>query len=198
MKAKKVVFILLTGLVISIIDSCCGGCDIMDNFYYSISDFSAIHIDNSGKKPVEITTADKTVLKEAYGIRLTFTSKQTDASLLPHVSLIPSAYALSCEPCDTWHAKDSVISVHITTMNDFDDRHPAGSDVSEYFRVKENNSYLTLDKYFATNYKFRSSHCVDCLLMTAPAITGEHQFQTEARLSDGRTLTSLTTPIMLN
>lgn len=200
MKTRKVLLILFAGWVISMIDSCCG-CDIDEDFYYSISDLKTINIDNSGKKPVVISSTDKTVPKEAYGIRLTFSTKEIEVSMMPHVSLIPSVYATSCDCGGEVHAKDSVLSIHITTVNDFDGRHPAGSDVSEYFRVIDSHRYLTLDAYFPRrNYHY--GYCSDqlssdCLLMTAPAITGEHQFQTEARLSDGRTLTSLTTPIML-
>ena len=84
-------------------------------------------------------------------------------------------------------------------MNDFDDQHPAGADISEYFRIKDQYNYLSLDQYLdrRNSFNWLSDICLDCLLMSAPSITGTHQFQVEAKLSDGRTMLSTTTQILL-
>jgi hypothetical protein len=188
MRAFKILIILLVTFIASIASECCN-CPEIRYYEYSFTLFAINNVDNSGENPVDVV--DQPVNRNAYGIQLRFACQEKEiVSCLPAVSFIQSAQAVCCF-CDDHHytAKDSVVALKIFTGNDFDDSHPANTDISACFSV------YSYDKYVPVNsYPFDSIHpCgyndniwITCLLMTPPIAPGEYSFRVEVLLSDGR------------
>lgn len=181
--------------------SCCD-CDepLMANFTYK--NLSIEHLDNSGTEPI---STNESVLKTAYGIRLTI--NREEIANLNHTKFLfmQSAYAISCDDCaeKKFLPKDSITSIRIITLNDFDENHPADSDISAYFKVYKFRVYSTISEHIETflnhyiNYPSQFESEDDFLLMNAPTINTQHAFKIEIHLSDGTILEQQTTPINL-
>lgn len=95
------------------------------------------------------------------------------------------------------------MSIKVYTLNDFDGTHPAGADLSGNFKVYRNYAFMTMEDYLkyadVTLYDERQLDIrIDLLLMTAPAITDQHQFKVQMALSDGRVLETETSTIELH
>ena len=172
-----------------------------DGGLYSNKSFSVSNLDNSGRNTF-ITTTDS-VLKKAYGIRLHLVREIFVTNKSPQYIFIQSAYADS--PPIYYHdylPLDSIVSMQIFTINDFDDFHPAGSEITDYFKVYQNYSFTPIKEYLNKASKIYSHLSdlqvdIDMLLMTAPIINTKHQFKIQIKLSDGRILTQETTMINL-
>ncbi|WP_276481996.1 DUF5034 domain-containing protein [Paraflavitalea pollutisoli] len=198
---KKVIFLLLFPLIAEVVVSCCG-CVGTLTFRYSNQSITVRQLDNSGTQPAE-SQAD-TVRKTAYGVRV-FLKRERLACLQKRPSLfISSAYALSCgcEPASSYLAKDSIQAIHIITTNAFDNTHPAGSDISPYFKVFHNYTLSLLSDYVKdwrpTLFEEADLQpSQDILLMTPPTLGPEHSFKVQYHLSDGRILESTTPSVKL-
>lgn len=69
-----------------------------------------------------------------YGLLIHFDTEETVFSTCESNGLISSAYACKCGP-DYFSPRDSLNSIRIFTLQYFDALHPAGSDISEYFKL---------------------------------------------------------------
>lgn len=198
---KKVIFLLLFPLVAEVVVSCCNCVEPVIQRYTNKT-ISTSNLNNSGAAP-EPTNAD-TVAKRAFGIRVLL-EREKLACLQKKPSLfIQSAYAFkcACEPALQYLPKDSIESIHIYTVNGFDNSHAAGADVSDYFKVYSDFHFRSIDNYVKNTSPtlFNDQELkprIDFLLMTPPAITGEHRFRIQIRLSDGRILQSESSTIKL-
>jgi hypothetical protein len=165
-------------------------------------------MDNSGAQAVE--TVIPHINKNAYGIRLYLTREKAVVARTKQFNsiFIQSAHATSieCPPEYIYYPRDSIVSIKIFTINDFDDKNSENSDITDYFRIA--HSYSTVKNYVAnmkfayeSNSEFDESLDkgiqIDVLLMTAPTINKIHQFKIQVELSDRRILEQLTTEIEL-
>jgi hypothetical protein len=69
-----------------------------------------------------------------YGLNIQFDTKETVYAQFAFKGLISSAYACKCGP-DYYSPRDTLKSIRIFTLKDFDASHPAGSEISEYFKL---------------------------------------------------------------
>jgi len=166
-------------------------------------------LDNSGASAAE--TDSPQINKNAYGIRLFLTRERDIIARARQINsvLIQSVHAITiyCPPKYIYTARDSIISIKIFTINDFDNQHLAGADITSYFRTPRSFStveslvadmgYTSWD-YFGDGWDYLVRKLrIDLLLMFAPTANNLHQFKVQVELSDGRILEQYTTEVEL-
>ena len=207
MKTKFLVTFLLLFPIVNLFYSCV--CDITTKYEsYSHKSLLLKSLDNSGVEIVE--TEGQQINKNAYGIRLYLTREKNVISHVKQINSIftQSAYALSydCPPEFFYSPSDSIVSIKIITINDFDEKHSGDSDITDYFRVA--HTYSTVNNFVANmgfSYGIDGEFedftgkdiKIDLLLMMAPTVNNHHQFKIQVELSDRRILEQLTTEIEL-
>lgn len=198
---KKVIFLLVFPLIAEVMISCCDCIDTVVQNYTNKS-ISVSNLDNSGKEPVAATA--NSINKNAYGIRLELTREKLACLEKRYSFFIQSTYAMSCgcPPPNQFNAKDSITAIKVITLRNFDGTHAAGSEVSNYFKIYNQFSFTSISDYLksssATLFNEKDlKPQIDFLLMTAPTVTGEHQFRIQLILSDGRILETETSTIDL-
>jgi hypothetical protein len=201
MKAKRVIFIMLFPLIADLAVSCCNCLEPVIKLY-THKTISVSNLDNSGSQPV-ISTSNS-ILKTAYGIRIQLTREKTVCNGKQPTLFIQSAYAFDCDcpPVNQLLPKDSVTSIKIFTLNDFDVTHSANADISDYFKVYQQFYFSTIKDYLknseSTLYDDTELQLtLDLLLMTAPSINTQHKFKIQITLSNGRILEQETSQIQL-
>jgi hypothetical protein len=150
-------------------------------------------LDNSGEQAVE--TESLQINKNAYGIRLSLARMINTVACSKQINSIFSqpAYALSCEcpPAYIYSARDTVVSIQIFTLNNFDNQHLKNSEITDCFRIA--HSFLRLEDHVANmryTYEYDSEEFfeekikIDLLLMTAPTINNAQQFKIKIVLSN--------------
>ena len=198
---KKVAFLLLFPFIAQVVISCCN-CMETTTYYYSNRALSVSNLDGSGHQAVLSQSA--TILKKAYGIRVDLVREQVACSPRWQSPFINSAYAFSCKcpPAQEYLARDSITSIRIITNFAFDSNHPAGSDVSAYFKIFKAYTFYTIGDYLrytpVTLHDQRElSVSIDFLLMEPPTLGSDHHFKVQYMLSDGRVLERETSPVKL-
>jgi hypothetical protein len=195
--------------VASVLFHACCPCDVETKHEnYSHKAIFLKNLDNSGEKAIESESLQ--LNKNAYGIRLYLErEKVVVAQAKPINSIfIQSAYATSCEcpPEFLYFPSDSIVSIKIFTVNNFDNQHLENSDVTDCFRVGVSStieSYVAKMRYtYAIDYAYGVEYWVqelklDLLLMTAPTANNKQQFEIQVALSDGRILKQQTLEIEL-
>lgn len=172
--------------------------------YYSNTAFWLHHVNNSGVAPV--VWAENAANKKAYGIRLQINREET-ACLQRKISLFSQpVYAFSCD-CGAaleFIPRDTIQSIHIISLKQFDAANGSNSDVSAYFKVYENYSYTTIENYLKHAYITVHEEKelllnLDLLLTNPPAsLEQDQRFKVRITLSDGRILEQETTDIKLS
>lgn len=190
-------------LMVELIVACC---DCIEPTYFNYTNCSITinNLDNSGAEP--IVTQSNTISKDAFGIRVVINRNENICKVETNKSLfIQSAYATSCDcpPEFQYLPLDSITSVKIITVNDFNSEHLENTEVSEYFFVYRGHEFYKIDEYVdnieTTLYDFENPTLeFDLLLMSPPTIGTEHQFQVTVELSDGRIFNAQTELLELN
>jgi len=200
MRIKKIALVLSIGFALRLIVSCCE-CQPPVEFKYTFDCIETFHLDNSGQAPAIV---DKGVIhKEAYGIQIEYSLLPLACNKPFSFSAFNAAYAYSCRcpPDIQYLAQDTISAIRIKNLNDFDQTHPADSDISDYFKVLDYDKYITfqelIDAYETMYEEKPEKDLIKIFLMQPPTQTGEHRFQVEFLLSNGTILTSVTTPIKL-
>jgi hypothetical protein len=197
----KVLVLLSLPFMAQVFAACCECLDtVLKN--YSNKIMTVANLDNSGIQPV--VTNSSSVPKNAYGIKVEIQREIVACAQKQIPTFFSSAYALSCEcpPTLAIAAKDSIVSFKVFSVYDFDDDHPANSDISEFFRVTDYDAYATIPQYLSTQSSFRYSRFgyskwtltaedqlnfeITLLLLTAPKINSANKFRVDITLSDGR------------
>ena len=211
MRKRAIILFFLLVPITSVLFHSCRCPDVETQYrYFSHKALSLRNLDNSGRQAVESEALQ--LNKNAFGIRLTIEREVVSTTTTRRNRCNPfiqSAYAVSweCPPEFIYSAKDSIVSIKIFTMNDFDIQHPENSDVTGLFRVA--HSFSTIENFVANiNYSFESHSesnferwmrelSIDLLLMTPPTANNKQQFEVQVALSDGRILKQQTTEIEL-
>jgi hypothetical protein len=201
MKIKKILLILILPLMLELIVSCCD-CVAPTIYSYTNKSIDLKNLDNTGIEP--IVSDSNSIAKAAYGIRLTIEKEQIAKSEYMNFHLIQNSYATSCEcpPPIQYNPKDSILSIKIMCLSDFDNTHPANSNVSEYFKIYKNHSYTTIQNFIKNSHfilydKTEFQTTIDFLLVQAPTINSIQKFKIQLYLSDNRVLEKETTSINL-
>ncbi|MDH8700975.1 hypothetical protein M2138_000309 [Dysgonomonadaceae bacterium PH5-43] len=211
MKKRLVfVFLLLVPVVGALFHTCCPCDKETQHEYYSHKTMFLKNLDNSGEYVIESESSQ--LNKNAYGIRLclerevivaTYSKRQFNSMF------IQSAYATSCvcPPEFINHPIDSIVSIKIITVNDFDNQYLENSDVTDCFRIA--GSFSEVDDYvagmqydytydYADNFEYYGRNIeLDFLLMIPPKANNKQQFEVQLILSDGRILKQQTLEIEL-
>lgn len=164
------------------------------------------NLDNAG---AELNaSSNNEIPKKAFGIRLKINLKEDICMRTVSTLFIPSVNAFSCDcfPGIISSPIDSITSIQIYTVNEFDPTHPAEADVSDYFHVFEFNEFYGLPEYIDRYTNILFDYYIDdfivplqwdLLLMSPPSLGIEHQFKVQVNLSDGRILSMLTNKVNL-
>ena len=207
MKKKLVIlFFLLVPIVGVVFHSCCDCKEETQHGNYSHKVIFLKNLDNSGASAIESELLQ--LNKNAYGIRLYLEREKVVVACTKkqiNSIFIQSAYATSCDcpPEFLYFANDSIVSIKIFTINDFDNQHLENSDVTDYFKVA--GSFSTIESYVAKMYYTYADDFdywgrelkLDVLLMTAPTTNNKQRFEVQVTLSDGRILKQQTLEIEL-
>lgn len=200
MRIKKIALVLFAGFTLRLIVSCCD-CQLPVEYKYTFDCIETFHLDNAGKVP---SIVEKGVIrKEAYGLQIEFSLLQLACNKPFRFSAFNAAYATSCAcpPEIQYLAQDTISAIRVKNLNDFDQSHPANSDISDYFKVLDYDKYITFQELIAapeTLYVEKPvKDSIQLFLMQPPTQTGEHRFQVEFLLSNGMILTTVTSPINL-
>lgn len=152
---------------------------------------------------------DTSEYRKDFGVELVFDALPLEtAAVRPAGSpFIQSAYAL--EECIKYiyHPADSIVSIRVFADKDFGESHPAGTDVAEFFMIREWNGYTpypwltTFEDYLkrpAPVFIWGSTAGFNLLcLFTATAIdAGEYGLRFVVGLSDGRELEQSVTTVL--
>jgi hypothetical protein len=203
---KKTVLLVLLFTIARFIISCCH-CQPSTNYRYTHDSLTICHLDYRTDEMV--ITTDSTALKNAYGIRLLIDRTVLACKEEPAGSqIIQSTYAFSCGcELDAFIQTDSIVSIKITTLTDFDSLHLKNTDVTSRFYVFKSNAYIPVDMYIkgTRQYEHPSPNNdadvnrlqMSLLLMTPPQFSGIKQFLVEVVLSDGRIFSKTTSTISL-
>ena len=204
-KKLMILFFLLVPIVSALFHACCPCGVETQHKNYSHKVLFLKNLDNRGEKAIETELLQ--LNKNAYGIRLYLEREKVVIARAKKINsiFIQSAYATSCEcpPEFLYFPSDSIVSIKIFTVNNFDDQRLENSDITDYFRIA--GSYSTVESYvtnmrytYADDFEYWGQELkLDFLLMTAPTANNKHQFEIQVTLSDGRILIQQTPEIEL-
>ncbi len=204
MKKVGIIFSFLAMIaMVEIIQSCCKCSDDQEEINYSLCEVEVENIDNSGFE-VNIDPSDP-IPKEAYGIRISTNYKEGVCKKDEGFNvLLNSAHAFSCycPPELVYNPTDSITSIEILADQQFDNSHPAMSDISDYFKVFEEDDYLDIQNYSSAlypqqPYSFHDSDTLDVLLLTPPVNPGTYQFEVHLNFESGNKIISQCQPVTL-
>lgn len=197
---RRAICILTVILVLDVLAAC--NCPDPQLFKYTNSSLLVEHLDNRGQSPVAITGGS--ALKAAYGIRMTIHCETTVFNTVPVGLLLNRSYATSweCPEPIQYHAKDSIVALRIISLGDFDNDHPAGSDISSAFKLFREQGFVSITDYLEEKptvfYMEENKNIVlDALLISPPVNDGDYSFRVEIETSDGRQLIQDTSEILL-
>ena len=196
MKFFRKIGVLLILFVVSLTIETCINCKCpkIKSFEYSISSFNIIQSDLIGiNVPPEC--------RKDFAIWFVFETENTAiANCKPVNSLfMQSAYACDCSG-DMYYPKDKIVSIQVFSDKDFDETHPAGSDIAEFFKIRELGNYIqnqwqltlvSFESYFEyPPQTFSGSPHIEipCVLTATTIEAGEYEFIFVFKLSDERTL----------
>lgn len=174
-------------------------CPEESSFRYVNERLTAFNLDNSAVQ-AQLSGLDS-VNKNAYGIRMNI-ERTLIAAVRDNWSFGNSAYAMSRE-CVTgaYHPAITIETIRIVTLHDFDAAHPAGSDITAYFKNNNSGKFYDIENLYNKEAQVIYDNSLppfeaDVLLIEVPEHTGIHAFVVEVLLSDG-TLLSDTTSVQL-
>ncbi|MES2388819.1 MAG: DUF5034 domain-containing protein [Bacteroidota bacterium] len=206
---KKIVFLFTLALMAEFLIACCDcGNTVYTHFTYK--QFEVANLDNSG--PALFVSNADSLLKTAYGIRLLSQTEVVASAAKKNFSLFLSpalATSCECEPPFTNIPRDTVTSFSIITLSNFDNAHPAGSDITTCFKYFRNR-HASYSYYEIAFMKKLFNHFLnytdddgtpedyyDLLLMVPPAQRGRYSFNVKISLSNGKAFNLFTPEILL-
>ncbi|PKP22335.1 MAG: hypothetical protein CVU05_04270 [Bacteroidetes bacterium HGW-Bacteroidetes-21] len=159
-------------------------------------------INNSLSQEIIVSASDSVCYKN-FGIRLSF--KPQYYAFNP-ISLYNGCYALKLD--DIWTNADTVKSIQIISLQDFNNNYSAGEDVNDIFRCKRSDpdypstdiqnliTITALINYMNTPYQ-EEIFKYDLLLVADSVYKNEHSFIINIELSGNRVLSDTTESFMI-
>ncbi|MBO9614222.1 MAG: DUF5034 domain-containing protein [Dyadobacter sp.] len=195
---KKVTFIFLVAFCIQLIVACCN-CPEPTIYQYKFEYVAAFNVDNSKANPI---ISESPIPRKAYGIKLQIGLRQLAMRNHNKFSLLNQVCAFDCfcGPDTTITPRDTITALKITTVANFNDQYPAGSDVSGLFKLLRSDTYIAIDSVIAkpdiyftrTDTKF-----LELYLLTPPDRAEKYSFKIDMVLSNGTQISASTKPIDL-
>ncbi|MCL2073042.1 MAG: DUF5034 domain-containing protein [Marinilabiliaceae bacterium] len=216
MKILKVIVILLVLLIADLIVSSCIRCPETFSFEYSFTSLVLHPIDNEEIMSImgcNVGDADANphIFRKDFGITIEFKTSVTKLAQHKQVSsfIVQTAYALDCEE-DKYYAKENIVSIGVFSDKDFGETHPAGTNIADFFQIREYFGNIdefgpfpwlvSFDDYFnrpQQEYDYVSfNHSYTCLITATDVETGEYEFNFVVKLSDDRILEQSITAIL--
>ncbi len=202
MNKKLLLLVVILCPMANLCYTCCNCPETEPSKTYTHKSITVCNLDNSDEYPVKSDASQFN--KNAYGIRIYLNREETVAVQTSANPFINEAHAVCCfcDPAYAYAALDSITTIKITTLHDFDLQNAAGADISGYF--KNARSFLSISDYikrmafsYAGDSPLQQEIAIDLLLMSAPSIAGLQQFNIQIILSDGRILQQLTKEVSL-
>lgn len=181
-----------------------GCCDCLETIFFDYTNcmISLENLDNSGQVPV--VSSSNSILKNAFGLRVEVERKEELCDNYSKPLFFSSAYATSCDcpPETIYKPLDSIVSVNIITLMDFDSTHFSNDNITGYFSVLRSTEFMSIDEFFSNEhneiYDLDDSNLTfDLMLMIPPAENAEYQFEVLIELSDGRVLSKISNLVEL-
>ena len=194
LKFFRMIGILLIFLVIGLTMERCCRCPKTKSFEYSISSLSVEQLDHEtliwlmnklqqAGNPIEF--------RKDFGVVFLFETASTVIanSNSIHSFFIQSAYACDCE-APTHYPKESITSIKVFSDKDFGETHPAGTNISDFFKIEDSRSQLTSFEnyleYFPPSFDGGVSLWFRCLVTATTIEAGEYDFTFVVELTDER------------
>ncbi len=202
---KKIFFVYALALTLQLFTAGCVDCNCgpVKDIYFTAFGVAVKNIDAALPQPM---TTDANVISSAnYGIHIGMQMRQL-VLRKQHINwgLIQTAQACSCDE-GNFIAKEDILSLEIFSNNDFDATHPKNTDLSLYFKVKNNQKMLSivdyLKSYKTLPYASKPSKLAfydNVFLQVAPSSNKKHKFRVKITLSDGTILTAETNEVELS
>ena len=215
-KVFAVVTVWLILLILSVIVDSCIRCPKTFSYQYSLSSFEIHPIGNeeimslmgNGRSGAD---ENPLVFRKDFGVQIEF---KADINMLANrvrvnSFFIQSAYAWSCEH-DRFYPKNSIVSIKVFSNKDFSEIYPAGSNVAEFFQIREwsgnVNEYgpfpwlTSFEDYFqrpAPEFWAFFDYKINCLITAINIEAGEYEFRFVVGLSDERVLEQTIKAVLL-
>ncbi len=181
-----------------------GCCNCLETVFFDYSN-CAVSVDNLDNSQQEaVISSTNSIPKEAFGLKVNIERKEGICYNSFKPFLMSSAYATSCNcpPEQLYQPLDSIVSIQIKSLMDFDLNHLSDDYITEYFSVLSSTEYTPIEEFIAgrrgsisdLDYFDRS---FNLMLMTAPVESSEYQFEVEVELSDGRVLREISESVEL-
>lgn len=206
-KSLVIALVYYVAAISSCIDKQCN-CAPVTKGKFNYSELQSSNIKFTFKGDTAFTTnlimAD-TMEKEMFGISLKMEHKIV-AALKKEFSFINSAYACDCATSE-FYIIDSVKSISIITLKNLDATHPAGSDVTEYFKALQLQYNSKPIKYYDAmlpghfnspkNPNVTGVNVIDLYLKSPVPSNQEVAFEITYTFVSGNKLSTQTKPIFL-
>ncbi|MFK7908214.1 MAG: DUF5034 domain-containing protein [Chitinophagales bacterium] len=200
------IFLILTFLQIGTLvltTSCCE-----DEYIYFWSELYLSNVDNRGERP--ITAEENRLPAIAYAIGMSMAYDFVHQTS-PLNGFSNSAYAYSC--AESYQRNDTIEAVRIRALSDFDEFHPAGTDLTDFFAAKtrgtvtafssteEKTEHAIAVSSFVENVNESEPYYIltdfDLFLLESPSQETAFQFIVEVELSNEKILVDTTESIIL-
>ncbi|MEL6657160.1 MAG: DUF5034 domain-containing protein [Bacteroidota bacterium] len=201
MNYQKVLLVLLLPILANVIIGCC---DCLETifFNYTNCDISLQSLDNAGPEP--LISVSNVVQKEAFGLRVTVDRREDLCQNTFAPLFISSAYAISCDcpPAQLYQPLDSIVTIEVISLTDFDPGNGNGDDITANFSILSFTEFLSIEEFlnsqFYDIYNLEDEiFSFDLMLMVPPPERGLYQFEVRLALSDGRVLSRISEEIEL-
>lgn len=130
-----------------------------------------------------IQAADSVSAKSLY-LNISMDTKEFSCMNTSRVSLIPAAYAYKVQPAYLFY--DTLKSITVTCLQDFDSTHHAGTPLNEYFSIPEN---FPVTNEFAEIYSYN--------LQAEPDSEMLYEFRISAQFSGGALYDTILPPVKI-
>ncbi len=184
MRRNKVFLFLIVMLAVVLVQVACEKTQL-HYFKFNNAFLQKVQLDVLGPIYTGSTATEKAVFEPmTFGIEITLTAELIAAANKRNFSIIPSAYAFRYN-ANEYQLIDPINSFTINTINDFDDQHLAGSEVSEFFKTPYGGDYYPVTKLLDTiNFFNTKRYSVDQLidskiimLRQDPILNTDQQFE---------------------
>lgn len=201
MKSRKVIFVLIVIFLTRLVTSCCR-CDEPGKMHYFFDTISVHNLDNSGE--YDCVSTSEYISKEAFGLQIELTIKKESNHFRPRSINFSAANATSCECVyEQYLPKDTISSLSVFTVNDFDGKHIAESDISPYFKVVTPNGFISINEYLKLpetiyeNWLPEKEQITLYLLQSPTNLEEKHSFKVEIGFSNGELVSLMSKPVYL-
>jgi hypothetical protein len=166
--------LMMAFLAVFSTSSCQEPCDFSPYSLYQYN-WKLLELENSGAEP--IIEYNSSISKEHFGLRIKYE--------------MPIAGQLKTCPDNYYEFYDPVVEVTVYAMQDFDDTHPAGVSLNDYFIARNLSDRTNLPYYKPISeslsafikYSYNSVGTVDLILIQPPGHQGPFQFKVQLKFS---------------